>query len=111
MICEEDDNTSYQDLGPVNKMVNLVCRSLAEGKDSHAYKMHELKRKDFLWIGPQGMRMCGTNGSQLWDTVKSLINMYAIYLTNIPTLRYRLLLHKLWSNPVWLRTKRITRPA
>ncbi|GJJ11226.1 hypothetical protein Clacol_005458 [Clathrus columnatus] len=68
MICEEDDNTSYQDLGPVNKMVNLVCRFLVEGKDSVAYEMHKLKRKDFLWIGPQGMRMCGTNGSQLWDT-------------------------------------------
>lgn len=79
MICEEDDNTSYQDLGPVNKMVNLVCRYLVEGKDSHAYKMHELKRKDFMWIGPQGMRMCGTNGSQLWDTVKSSIDIYSTH--------------------------------
>lgn len=29
--------------------------------------MHALKRKDFMWIGHDGMRMCGTNGSQLWD--------------------------------------------
>lgn len=69
LICEEDENTSYQDLGPVNKMMNLVCRALVEGPESVAYKMHHLKRKDFMWIGPEGMRMCGTNGSQLWDAV------------------------------------------
>ncbi|KAF8517972.1 terpenoid cyclases/protein prenyltransferase alpha-alpha toroid [Hysterangium stoloniferum] len=67
MICDEDENTSYQCLGPVNKMMNLVCRALVDGPDSHAYKMHEIKRKDFMWVGPDGMRMTGTNGSQLWD--------------------------------------------
>jgi len=70
MVCEEDVNTSYQDLGPVNKMMNLLCRAIVEGPESEAFKLHRLKRKDFMWMGPEGMRMCGTNGSQLWDIVR-----------------------------------------
>lgn len=67
LIVYEDDNTEYQTLGPVSKMFNLVARAHAEGPESHAYKMHEIKRQDFMWVGEDGMRMCGTNGSQLWD--------------------------------------------
>jgi lanosterol synthase len=48
-------------------MINLVCRAHVEGPESSVYKEHERKRHDFMWIGPEGMMMCGTNGSQLWD--------------------------------------------
>jgi lanosterol synthase len=68
LICKEDDNTSYQCLGPVNKMLNLVCRAHVEGPGSEAFRRHEIKRLDFMWLGAEGMMMCGTNGSQLWDT-------------------------------------------
>lgn len=67
LVVMEDDNTSYQTLGPVSKMMNLICRTVVEGIGSEAWKMHKLRRKDFMWIGKEGMRMCGTNGSQLWD--------------------------------------------
>lgn len=67
LIVKEDENTSYQDLGPVNKMMNVVARTVVEGRDSEAYAQHKLKRRDFLWIGPNGMSMSGTNGVQLWD--------------------------------------------
>lgn len=68
LIVMEDDNTGYQTLAPVSKMFNLVARAYAEGKESHAYKMHDIRRQDFMWMGAEGMMMCGTNGSQLWDT-------------------------------------------
>lgn len=68
LIVMEDENTSYQTLGPVSKMLNLVARTYAEGRESEAYKQHEIKRADFMWMGSEGMMMCGTNGSQLWDT-------------------------------------------
>lgn len=68
LIVLEDENTAYQTLGPVSKMFNLVARAHAEGPESFAYKQHEIKRQDFMWIGKDGMMMCGTNGSQLWDT-------------------------------------------
>ena len=67
LIVLEDENTSYQTLGPVSKMMNLIARAHVEGPDSEAYKQHEIKRRDFMWISHEGMMMCGTNGSQLWD--------------------------------------------
>jgi lanosterol synthase len=67
LIVLEDENTEYQTLGPVSKMFNLIARAHREGPESYAYKQHQIKRQDFMWIGAEGMMMCGTNGSQLWD--------------------------------------------
>ncbi|KAJ7224460.1 terpenoid cyclases/protein prenyltransferase alpha-alpha toroid [Mycena pura] len=68
LIVLEDENTGYQTLGPVSKMFNLVARVHREGPESEAYRLHKEKRYDFMWIGAEGMMMCGTNGSQVWDT-------------------------------------------
>lgn len=68
LIVLEDENTGYQTLGPVSKMLNLVARAHRDGPESEAYKQHFIKRQDFMWIGNEGMMMTGTNGSQLWDT-------------------------------------------
>ena len=67
LVVMEDENTGYQTLGPVSKMFNLVARFHAEGTDCFSYKEHMFKRQDFMWLGSEGMMMCGTNGSQLWD--------------------------------------------
>lgn len=69
LVVLEDENTDCQDLGPVNKMMNQIVRMHAEGRDSAAYKKHYERRHDFMWMGAEGMMMCGTNGSQLWDIV------------------------------------------
>ncbi|TFK45957.1 terpene synthase [Heliocybe sulcata] len=69
LICMEDENTAYQDLAPVNKMMQMVCRFHADGADSEAMKQHALKRADVMWVSAEGLLVCGTNGSQLWDTV------------------------------------------
>lgn len=67
LLVMEDENTDCQDLGPVNKMMNQICRIHREGRESDAYKRHMHRRADFMWLGAQGMMMSGTNGSQLWD--------------------------------------------
>ena len=67
LIVMEDENTSYQTVGPVSKMFNLIVRAHVEGPNSFAYQEHARKRQDFMWLGSEGMLMCGTNGSQLWD--------------------------------------------
>ena len=72
----EDENTDCQDLGPVNKMMNQIVRFHADGPESDAFKRHVARRHDFLWLGREGLMMCGTNGSQLWDlgfTAQALI--------------------------------------
>jgi lanosterol synthase len=67
LILTEDDNTDYQDLGPVNKMMNFIVRWYVDGPESAAFKRHRWRRADFMWLGKEGMMMTGTNGSQLWD--------------------------------------------
>jgi lanosterol synthase len=67
LICKEDDNTSYQCLGPVNKPMHMICRFDREGPDSKAFRLHKEKLRDFMWMTREGLLMTGTNGSQLWD--------------------------------------------
>ncbi|KAJ7680547.1 terpenoid cyclases/protein prenyltransferase alpha-alpha toroid [Mycena polygramma] len=68
LICMEDENTNYQDLAPVNKMMQLLCRFHAEGRDSEPVARHIACRGDVMWLTRDGMLVTGTNGSQLWDT-------------------------------------------
>ncbi|KAL1914568.1 uncharacterized protein VTP21DRAFT_8193 [Calcarisporiella thermophila] len=67
-ICLEDEDTSYLNIGPVNKVMHMVIRFFVDGPDSAAFKCHLIRNRDFLWLGPKGMMMSGNNGSQLWDT-------------------------------------------
>lgn len=66
-IHYEDENTRYIDIGPVNKVLNLLCCWL-EDPNSQAYKKHLTRVPDYLWVAEDGMKMQGYNGSQLWDT-------------------------------------------
>ena len=66
-VVREDENTTYQTIGPVSKSLNMLCRFHREGRDSDAFKMHLTRVDDFLWLCRDGLFMTGTNGSQLWD--------------------------------------------
>lgn len=66
-IHYEDDNTRYVDIGPVNKVINMLC-CWFEDPDSVAVKKHIPRLFDYLWVAEDGMKMQGYNGSQLWDT-------------------------------------------
>ncbi|ESK81513.1 lanosterol synthase, partial [Moniliophthora roreri MCA 2997] len=50
LVVMEDENTAYQTIGPVSKMFNLVARVAHEGRESEAFKRHEAKRADFMWL-------------------------------------------------------------
>eukprot|EP01134_Creolimax_fragrantissima_P003456 CFRG3456T1 len=67
-VTKEDENTNYIDIGPVNKMMNMLSVFLTKGKDSDEFRKHVYRLDDYLWMGKDGMKMNGTNGSQLWDT-------------------------------------------
>lgn len=66
-IVAEDENTNYIDIGPVNKVINFLCRWF-DDPESSAVAMHRDRLKDYLWLAEDGMKMQGYNGSQLWDT-------------------------------------------
>eukprot|EP00899_Mesostigma_viride_P028010 jgi/Mesvir1/8394/Mv12638-RA.1 len=66
-IHYEDESTRYVDIGPVNKVINMLCCWL-EDPQGEAFKRHLPRVKDYLWLAEDGMKMQGYNGSQLWDT-------------------------------------------
>ncbi|XVE64020.1 hypothetical protein DITRI_Ditri07aG0067800 [Diplodiscus trichospermus] len=70
-IHYEDENTHYICLGPVNKVLNMVC-CWVEDPNSEAFKCHLSRIKDYLWIAEDGMKMQGYNGSQLWNVAFSV---------------------------------------
>ncbi|XVE98878.1 hypothetical protein REPUB_Repub03eG0147100 [Reevesia pubescens] len=78
-IHNEDENTNYICLGPVNKVLNMIC-CWVEDPNSKAYKCHLSRIKDYLWVAEDGMKMQGYNGSQLWDVSFSI---QAILATNL----------------------------
>ncbi|KAJ3108476.1 Lanosterol synthase (Oxidosqualene--lanosterol cyclase) [Phlyctochytrium planicorne] len=71
-VRNEDENTKFLDIGPVNKTMNMIIVWLVDGPDSESFKSHCFRNLDFMWKGPEGMMMNGTNGSQLWDTAFSV---------------------------------------
>ncbi|KAI3426296.1 hypothetical protein D9Q98_008669 [Chlorella vulgaris] len=66
-IHYEDENTRYVDIGPVNKVINMLA-CWFEDPSSQAFKKHIPRLFDYLWVAEDGMKMQGYNGSQLWDT-------------------------------------------
>jgi lanosterol synthase len=68
LICEEDENTSYSNLGPVNAAMNTLACYVKLGPDSHPFREHIKTLPEFLWVKNEGMLMNGTNGVQVWDT-------------------------------------------
>ncbi|KOM58190.1 hypothetical protein LR48_Vigan11g122400 [Vigna angularis] len=87
-IHYEDETTRYICLGPVNKVLNMLC-CWVEDPNSEAFKLHLPRVHDYLWVAEDGLKMKGYNGSQLWDTA---FIVQAIISTNLaeeygPTLR------------------------
>jgi len=65
----EDLQTNFVDIGPVNKVMNmLVCFANEGGSSSANFQKHLLRVPDYLWVAEDGMKMQGYNGSQCWDT-------------------------------------------
>jgi len=69
-MAAEDLQTNYIDIGPVNKVLNMVSAYHAAGSDIHDPKVmnHLVRIQDYLWLAEDGMKMKGYNGSQCWDT-------------------------------------------
>eukprot|EP00043_Microstomoeca_roanoka_P008241 m.79510 g.79510 ORF g.79510 m.79510 type:complete len:723 (-) comp14159_c0_seq1:213-2381(-) len=68
VLQKENEFTNYICIGPINKMTNMLISWIQEGPDSEEFRKHVDRVKDYMWMGRDGMKMNGTNGSQLWDT-------------------------------------------
>jgi cycloartenol synthase len=67
-VHKEDLHTNFIDIGPVNKVVNMLACFFESGSECEAYLRHQARVDDYLWVAEDGMKMQGYNGSQLWDT-------------------------------------------
>uniref|UniRef100_A0A674P5R5 Terpene cyclase/mutase family member n=1 Tax=Takifugu rubripes TaxID=31033 RepID=A0A674P5R5_TAKRU len=67
-IQADDRFTKCISIGPISKTINMLVRWYVEGPSSPAFQEHVARIPDYLWLGLDGMKMQGTNGSQLWDT-------------------------------------------
>jgi len=69
-MAAEDLQTNFINIGPVNKVLNMLSAYHAAGNninDRNVIK-HMMRIPDYLWIAEDGMKMQGYNGSQCWDT-------------------------------------------
>ncbi|XP_010731449.3 lanosterol synthase isoform X1 [Larimichthys crocea] len=67
-IQADDRFTKCISIGPISKTINMLVRWYVDGPTSTAFQEHVSRIPDYLWLGLDGMKMQGTNGSQLWDT-------------------------------------------
>jgi len=70
-IRQEDENTDYICIGPINKLLNaLVWHVERPGGDE--VRRHVARMPDYLWHATDGVKMQGYNSSELWDTAFAL---------------------------------------
>lgn len=67
-VRAEDLQTNYVDIGPVNKVWNMLIAFDDPQRDHKDFLMHALRVRDYLWVAEDGLKMQGYNGSQAWDT-------------------------------------------
>ncbi len=66
-IQAEDEATHHICIGPVNKLYNTLVWHF-ERPGGPEVDAHVSCLEDYLWEGPDGLKMNGYNSSQLWDT-------------------------------------------
>lgn len=67
-IVADDRFTKCISIGPVSKVINMLVHWHVDGPASCVFQEHVSRIPDYLWLGVDGMKMQGTNGSQIWDT-------------------------------------------
>lgn len=88
LIRREDENTSFNDLAPVNKAFHMAAVHFSGNREAVA--QHAEKLPTYLWLGQKGMTSGGTNGVQLWDTAFTVIAVAEAGLGRLPEFRQML---------------------
>ncbi|XP_028991800.1 lanosterol synthase isoform X2 [Betta splendens] len=85
-IQADDRFTRCISIGPISKTINMLVRWYVDGPSSAVFQEHVSRIPDYLWLGLDGMKMQGTNGSQLWDTCFAVQAFLEAGAHNHPTL-------------------------
>ena len=73
LMQREDDNTSYNDLAPVSKALQMTAIYFSDREGSASIAKHRETLPTYLWQSNEGMTSCGTNGVQVWDTAFTVL--------------------------------------
>jgi len=66
-IRQEDENTGYVCIGPINKLFHTLIWHRVDPCGS-AFRAHATQLPAYLWRGRDGVKMQGYESSELWDT-------------------------------------------
>jgi lanosterol synthase len=72
LILKDLDNTDHLAIAPVSNAMNAMVVYLEKGADSPEFQRFLFRWPDFLYMTPEGLLMCGTNGVQVWDVAFAL---------------------------------------
>nr|XP_058152358.1 uncharacterized protein LOC131278320 [Dasypus novemcinctus] len=62
----DDCFTKTISIGPISKTINMLARWRVDGPPPLPSRSTSPGCPDYLWLGLDGMKMQGTNGSQIW---------------------------------------------
>ncbi|ESO01213.1 hypothetical protein HELRODRAFT_81951 [Helobdella robusta] len=79
-VVFDDDVTNFISIGPISKVIQMIVRY--HRNDNEALKKHRKRIDDYLWLGTDGLKMNGTNGSQLWDCTFAMQALLEVTLKN-----------------------------
>ncbi|RDD36321.1 Lanosterol synthase [Trichoplax sp. H2] len=86
-VKADDRFTDCISIGPISKVINMLVRWIVDGPESDVFKRHVDRIPDYLWIGRDGMKMQGTNGSQLWDCAFAVQAFAEAGAANLPSMK------------------------
>ncbi|GME94228.1 unnamed protein product [Ambrosiozyma monospora] len=67
LVLKELKNTEYLGIAPVSAAFNVIVLYIEQGKESEDFRKAIDRIQEELFLGPMGMTVMGTNGSQVWD--------------------------------------------
>lgn len=72
LVMADLRNTDWLAIAPVSNALNAIVVYLEYGRQSPQFERFIYRWPDFLYMTPEGMFMCGTNGVQVWDVAFAL---------------------------------------
>ncbi|ODV83191.1 hypothetical protein CANARDRAFT_9767 [[Candida] arabinofermentans NRRL YB-2248] len=84
LVLKELDNTEFLSIAPVSAAFNAIVLMVEQGKDSGSFKRILDRMSEELFLGPMGMTVMGTNGSQVWDSSFAIQYFFTAGLAEMP---------------------------
>lgn len=84
LILKELKNTEYLGIAPVSAAFNSIVLYHVQGPEGEDFKKSIARYKECLFLGPTGLTVMGTNGSQVWDSAFFVQYFFNAGLAELP---------------------------